>query len=127
MARTAAPQTRPERTTEHRHELRSAASTLANAARRLAAELDAEATRRQPAGPRTPAPPTGQPPTGHTRAALDILHAARHLVMAAVTADRTARDNRTAIPKTLTPRLDAASRRYRGATKSRSSVTASTD
>ncbi|OYP10137.1 hypothetical protein CFC35_41600 [Streptomyces sp. FBKL.4005] len=79
---------------ERRYEVRSAAYAVASAARRLAAELDAEAERPdwlQPAwhgAPRAREP--WQPAGRYTTAALGVLDEAHRLVAAAVAADRAA-------------------------------------
>ncbi|GHF74132.1 hypothetical protein GCM10010218_64080 [Streptomyces mashuensis] len=109
---------RLEDTAERRHEVRAAAYAVAGAARRLAAELDAEAERpdwQQPAGwhgRRLTAQP--QHPAGrYTTAALEVLDQAHGLVAAAVAADRAAGADWASIGAALGVSADTASRRYR--------------
>jgi hypothetical protein len=106
---------------ERRYEVRSAAYAVASVARRLAAELDAEAERpdwQQPAGwhgtrrerePWEPWYPAGR----YTAAALDVLDEAHRLVAAAVAADRAAGCDWALIGAALGVSADTASRRYR--------------
>ena len=109
---------------EELHVLRSTVYATANAARHLAAELDAEPDRPerdQPAawyGRKPPADWTGA--GRYTRAALEVLGEAAALVAAAVAADRAAGSNWTEIGATLGVSADTASRRYRHPARPRS-------
>ncbi|MFG3158116.1 hypothetical protein ACGF7W_39455 [Streptomyces sp. NPDC048219] len=100
---------------EQRHLLRAAAYTAATSARRLAAELDAEANRPEeyPGRWRELAPERGRAAGQYTRAALEVLEAARLVVAAAVAADRAAGDDWAAVGEALGVSADTASRRYR--------------
>lgn len=84
---------RLEVTGEERHRLRAEAFAVAYAARRLAAELEAEAQQepwRQPAWSHQPRPEDGRPGAPYTRAARDVLHAAEQALVQAVAVDRAA-------------------------------------
>ncbi|WP_411152958.1 hypothetical protein [Streptomyces sp. A30] len=106
---------------ERRHEMRSAAYTVASAARRVAVELDAEAERpdyRQPAGwhgSRLAVSASWYLAGRYTAAALDVLDEAHRLVASAVAADRAAGADWSTIGDTLGVSADTASRRYRTA------------
>ncbi|WP_143667115.1 hypothetical protein [Streptomyces sp. FBKL.4005] len=108
---------RTDTTAEERHRLRVAAYEVATVARRLAAALDAEAEKpdyEQPAWwAERPEPERGRPGAPYTRAALELLEAARQAVAAAVVADRTAGNAWSEIGKALGVSGDTAARRYR--------------
>ncbi|MDX2802320.1 hypothetical protein [Streptomyces scabiei] len=105
---------------ERRHEVRSVAYAVASTARRLAAELDAEAERpdyRQPAGwhgSRLAVSASWYLAGRYTAAALDVLDEAQRLVAVAVAADRAAGADWSAIGDALGVSADTASRRHRG-------------
>ncbi|WP_189867110.1 hypothetical protein [Streptomyces poonensis] len=109
---------RLETMAEERHLLRSAAYTVANEARGLAAVLDAEAGRpgwEQPAWWDRARPELGRPGAPYTRAALELLEAAHLAVAAAVAADRAPGDGWAEIGAALGVSEDTAARRYRRA------------
>lgn len=102
---------------EELHVLRSAAYAAANAARRLAAELDVEPDRlerEQPAAWYGLKPPADWADAGrYTRAALEVLGETADLMAAAVAVDRAAGSTWAEIGATLGVSADTASRRYR--------------
>jgi hypothetical protein len=107
---------RVDATAEERHRLRSAVYAVASEARRLAAALDAEAAKPeydQPAWWDRIEPERGRPAAPYTRAALELLEAARQAVAAAVVADRTAAWSWAEIGEALGVSADTAARRYR--------------
>lgn len=110
---------------EELHGLRSAAYATANAARRLAADLDAEPDRPerdQPAAWHGRKPPADWTGAGrYTRAALEVLGSAADLMAAAVAADRAAGSNWAEVGATLGVSADTASRRYRDPARPRRS------
>ncbi|MEU4850572.1 hypothetical protein [Streptomyces gilvosporeus] len=107
---------RLEATDEERHRLRATVFAVAREARRLAAELEAEAQQpvwRQPAWSERAYPEFGLPGAPYTRAALEILDAAEQALAQAVTADRAAGHTWETIGAALGVSSDTAARRYR--------------
>ncbi|MEV7471971.1 hypothetical protein AB0O20_36645 [Streptomyces kronopolitis] len=105
---------RLEATGEERHRLRAEAFAVAHAARRLAAQLEAQAQQepwRQPAW--STQPRSGRSAAPYTRAARDILNTAEHALAQAVTADRAAGQTWADIGAALGVSADTAARRYR--------------
>ncbi|MFF7234362.1 hypothetical protein [Streptomyces sioyaensis] len=107
---------RLEATGEERHRLRADVFAVAHAARRLAAQLEAQAQQEpwhQPAWSSQPRPQSGRPAAPYTRAASDILNTAEQALAQAVAADRAAGQTWGDIGGVLGISADTAARRYR--------------